>query len=143
MENNIFTALRSTITVIAISLFGALGAHLVNMNFWAVFIFLFVFQYIIFSFIGNVLTTYFAQKTRQKELDVLEPLSSILECAYCSKPNLITFFPNQNERIEFKCDKCNNNNLVSIGFTVARITESITVPNLTGIPLINEKNNQK
>lgn len=132
--------LKSTVIVFIISLLGALSAFLFNLNYFAVFLFLFVVQFIIFSFIGDIVTSYFKEKTKQKELDKLEPLSTILECAYCTESNLITFFPNQNERIEFECTKCKNKNLVNLSFSVARVTQPVNVPKLTGIPLTNEEN---
>jgi hypothetical protein len=131
--------IKSTGIVLFLSALGGLGAYLIHLNFWATFILLFVFQYIIFSFVGNLITSYFVEKTRQKELDILEPLSTILECAYCKAKNLMTFFPNQDERIEFECDSCKKTNLVNINFSVARITESVNIPNITGIPLVDEK----
>jgi hypothetical protein len=72
-----------------------------------------------------LVNSYFAATVRQKELDVLEPLSSILECAVCHKQNVITFIPNQNERVEFVCDneKCASKNVVNINFTVAKVSE--------------------
>jgi hypothetical protein len=129
---------KSTLTVIFISSLGALGCYLFHLSFWASFLLFFVFQYIVFTFAGNIITSYFVEKTRQKELDILEPLSTFLECAYCKAINLLTFLPDQSERIEFDCEKCKNKNLVNINFTVARITDSIKVPNLTGVPLIDE-----
>lgn len=139
MTNNLTNLLKSTSIVILISFLGGLGAYMIHLHFWAAFIILFVIQYILFSFVGGIITSYFTQKTRQKELDFLEPLSTILECAYCAKTNLMTFFPNQTERIEFECDKCKKKNLVNINFTVARVTDYVEVPNLTSIPLIDEK----
>jgi hypothetical protein len=138
-KDNLINTIKSTFTVLFISGLGALGAYLIHLNFYAAFILLFVFQFILFSFVGFIITSYFTQKTRQKELDVLEPLSTILECAYCKANNLMTFFPNQEERIEFECVSCKKTNLVNINFSVARITDTINVPNLTGIPLIDEK----
>ena len=137
-KRNFLNAIKSTSIVVFISFLGGLGAFLINVNFYAVFILFFVFQYIIFSFLGNVITNYFVQKTKQKELDVLEPLSTILECAYCNSKNLMTFFPNQDERIEFECNKCKNKNIVNIVFSVARVTETISTPNLTKMPLLDE-----
>jgi hypothetical protein len=136
---NILNFVKSTTIVITISAIGALGAFILNLNFYASFLLLFAFQYIVFSFFGNVITSYFVQKTRQKELETLEPLSTILECAYCNSKNLMTFLPNQNERIEFECESCKNKNLVNIAFSVARITENVKIPNITGIPLVDEK----
>lgn len=132
-------ALKSTSIVVIISALGAYSAYLFNINYIATFLFLFVIQFIIFSFLGDIITNYFREKTKQKQLDYLEPLSSILECAYCNESNLITFLPNQNERIEFECSKCKNKNLVNLAFSVARITEPVNVPSITGIPLTNEK----
>jgi hypothetical protein len=138
-KDNILNLIKSTSIVLFISALGGLGAYLIHLDFFAAFILLFVFQYIIFSFVGSLITNYFTQKTKQKELDSLEPLSTILECAYCKSNNLMTFFPNQDERIEFECVSCKKTNLVNINFSVARVTDTINVPNLTGIPLIDDK----
>lgn len=140
MKNkNIFDIIKSTLTVVFISALGGLGCYLFHLSFFASFLLFFVFQYIIFTFAGNIITSYFIQKTRQKELDVLEPLSTFLECAYCKAINILTFFPNQDERIEFECDQCKKKNLVNINFTVARITDTVNIPSLTGTPLVNEE----
>jgi hypothetical protein len=134
-----WTFLKSTFIVIVISLLASLGVKTLGGNFWAAFSLFFTIQYILFSFIASIAKNYFIQKTRQKELDVLEPLSTILECAYCNTSNIMTFLPDQNERAEFTCTSCNKTNLVNIQFTVARITEPVVVPNATGIPLQDEK----
>lgn len=139
MQNKFISILKSTAIVIGISAFGSLGAFLIHLNFIATFILLFVTQYILFTFLGGILTTYFTEQTKQKQLDLLEPLSTILECAFCNKPNVLTFLPNQNERIEFVCEKCNNKNLVNLVFNVARVTEPINVASPIGTPLIDEK----
>ena len=130
--------IKSTLTVTFISAIGALAAFLLNLNYIAAFLLLFVFQYIIFSFIGDLINNFFVQKTKQKELDALEPLSTILECAYCNSKNLLVFLPDQNERIEFECNSCKKKNLVNIQFVVARITEPVIINSATNIPLINE-----
>jgi hypothetical protein len=134
-----WTFLKSTFIVIVISFLASLGVKTLGGNFWASFSLFFTIQYILFSFIASIAKNYFIQKTRQKELDVLEPLSTILECAYCNTSNIMTFLPDQNERAEFTCTSCNKTNLVNIQFTVARITEPVVVPNATGIPLQDEK----
>jgi predicted neutral ceramidase superfamily lipid hydrolase len=133
--------IKSTLIVIAISAIGALGAYVIKYNFIATFLLLFVLQYILFSFIGNIITSFFIEKTKQKELDKLEPLSTILECAYCNSKNLMTFFPDENERIEFECASCKNKNLVNIQFIVARITEPVILDSTTNIPLLSNENN--
>ena len=69
-------------------------------------------------------------------MDTLEPLSTILSCAYCETSNVMTFLPDQNERAEFECTSCNKTNLVNIQFVVARITEPVNVPNATGVPSV-------
>jgi hypothetical protein len=134
-----WTFIKSTFIVTLISFLASLGVKTFGGNFWASFVLFFTIQYILFSFIASIAKNYFIQKTRQKELDVLEPLSTILECAYCNTSNIMTFLPDQNERAEFVCTSCSKTNLVNIQFTVARITEPVSVPNATGIPLQNEK----
>lgn len=117
--------IKSTSIVLFISCLGALSFHLIGYSFLISFLLFFVFQYIIFSFLGNIINNFFVQKTKQKELDILEPLSTILECAYCNTRNVMTFLPDQNERLEFECLNCKKNNSVNIQFIVARTTEPI------------------
>jgi hypothetical protein len=132
--------IKSTLTVFTTSGLIALAAFLFGINWIATFILVFILQYILFSFFGNIINNYFAEKTRQKQLDTLEPLSTILECAYCNSKNLMTFLPDETERIEFECESCKKKNLVSIQFVVARITDTVSINNGTNIPLIEEKN---
>lgn len=139
IKNSFFTTLKSFTIVAVVSFIGSYAAYISDVNYIATFIFLFIIQFIILSFLKDVIVNYFKEKTKQKQLDYLEPLSSILECAYCNESNLVTFFPNQNERIEFECTKCKNKNLVNLVFSVARVTEPINIPKLTGIPLVDEK----
>jgi hypothetical protein len=131
---------KSTVTVIITAFLISLSAFLFGINWIATFILAFVLQYVLFSFFGNIINNYFIEKTKQKQLDSLEPLSTILECAYCSSKNIMTFLPDETERIEFECDSCKKKNLVSIQFVVARITDAVTINSTTNIPLIDEKN---
>ena len=117
--------LKSTFTVLLTSVLISLSVWLFGGNFIAAFLIAFSIQYILFSFIGTAINNYFSQITRQKELDKLEQLSSLLECAYCKLPNIITFVPDENERVEFVCEKCKKKSVVNINFTVARTTEPI------------------
>jgi hypothetical protein len=132
--------IRSTLTVITTSALISLAALLFGINWIATFILVFVLQYILFSFFGNLINNYFVEKTKQKQLDKLEPLSTILDCAYCNAKNIMTFLPDETERIEFECESCKKKNLVNIQFVVARITDSVTMNSTTNIPLIDEKN---
>lgn len=132
--------IKSTLLVLGVSTLGGFAFYLLGYNFISSFLLLFIFQYIVFSFIANVVKSYFAEKTKQKELDSLEPLSTILECAYCGKPNLMTFLPNDNEMLELDCSSCSKKNSVRIQFVVARLTEPVNVPNITGVPLVENKN---
>lgn len=135
--------IRSTLTVLIISFIGSLGVKTIGGNFWAAFALFIAIQYILFSFIATLLKSYFFQQALQKELDALEPLSTILDCAYCSKSNIMTFLPDQNERAEFTCTSCDKRNLVNIQFVVARITEPVNMPSATGIPSIQTVANEK
>jgi hypothetical protein len=128
--------LLSTLTVFAISILIGFAAKNIGGDFISSFILAFAFQYILFSFIGNVINSYFKQKTIQKELDILEPLSTILNCAYCNHKNMMTFLPDEMETSEFTCTKCEKKNSVRIQFVVARQTEMIDLPvSSTGVSL--------
>lgn len=123
INKNLLNFFRSTTTVAFISGLSGLAFHLLNKDFWPAFILTFVLQYALFSFVGNVISNYFSYKLKETELNKLENLSSILECAFCAKPNVVTFLPNQNERFEFECEDCKNKNVVNMNFTVARVMD--------------------
>ena len=137
-----WTFIRSTLTVLLISLLGSLGVKTIGGNFWAAFALFVTIQYILFSFIATLIKSYIFKQAYEKELDALEPLSTILDCAYCSKSNVMTFLPDQNERAEFTCNSCDKKNLVNIQFVVARITEPVNMPSATGIPSIQTISNE-
>lgn len=126
--------LRSTSIILSVSFLGSFGLFLFSVNFWASFVLFVVFQFILFSFVGSILKHYMSEERRKKELDKLESLSTILNCAYCNKQNLMTFDPNNVERIEFECDHCKKKNLVSIQFVVSQITQPLDIPKVVGIP---------
>ncbi len=63
-------------------------------------------------------------------MDKLENLSTILECAYCSEKNILTFIPDQNEKLEFNCSSCNKLNSVILQFTVIKQNETIQISSL-------------
>jgi len=136
--------IRSTITVLITSALISLSIWMLNGNYIAGFVLAFSIQYILFGFIGSIINNYFNQITRQKELDKLEQLSTILECAYCKKHNVMTFIPDENERVEFICESCEKKNYVNINFTVARVTEPLTLtptipdPSVPTIPVSKE-----
>lgn len=129
--------ITSTFIVSVISVLGGISGYLLVSNFWAFFILFFIVQYILFFAISTIIQSYFVEKTKQKELDKLENLSTILNCAYCNQENIMTFLPENNNRVEFVCDNCKKKNLVTMQFIVARITEPVSVPKVTGIPLEN------
>lgn len=126
---------QSTFIVLCISTLGGLIGYILNFGFIPFFLLFFIIQYILFSLIVTILKSYFAEQTKQKELDKLENLSTILNCAYCNEPNLMTFKPEDNNRIEFVCEHCKKKNLVTMQFIVARITEPVNIPKVAGIPL--------
>jgi len=133
MKNQLLVFIKSTVVVLFVSSLISLSVWMFKGNFIAAFLLAVAFQYILFSFIGGVINNYLIQQTRQKELDKLEQLSSILECASCKKPNVITFIPDEKERVEFVCDGCTKKNVVNIVFSVAGVTEPI-VMNSSNIP---------
>jgi hypothetical protein len=121
--NNYFIFLKSTITVLIVSSLCGLAFILAGQTFWPAFILSSALQYVIFTFVGNLVNNYYTYQNRLKELDKLEPLSTMLECAACSHVNVMTFMPDQNERFEFECTACKNKSVVNINFTVAKVTE--------------------
>lgn len=127
--------LQSTSIVILMSVFISVAVWMLKGNFIAAFILSFAVQYILFTFIGGIINNYFIQATKQKELDKLEQLSSILQCSACKHPNVITFIPDEKERVEFTCDSCTKKNVVNIVFSVAGVTDPIVMNNPTGASL--------
>jgi hypothetical protein len=136
LNKNSFEFLKSTSTVCLLSGLIGLGFLLANKPFWPAFILATAIQYILFSLIAGTVNSYFAYQTRQKELDKLVPLSTILECAACKASNISTFIPDQNERFEFVCLNCESKNVVNINFVVAKVTEFtdpiIPTPTISG-----------
>jgi hypothetical protein len=140
INKNTKLLLKSTAIVIVTSTLASLSIWMFGGNFLASLLLFVSIQYILFGFIGTIINNYFQNVTKQKELDKLEQLSSILECAYCKTHNIITFLPDENERVEFICNACNKKNFVNINFTVARITEPVILNNPNGPSLLNAKN---
>jgi hypothetical protein len=125
--------IKSSFLVLSISGAAGYASYLFMGNFWFTFSFFVLMQYVLYSVVLSAITNYFKEKTKQKELDKLENLSTILDCAYCSTKNVMTFIPDQYEKIQFKCSGCNNNNSVVIQFMVARTTEPLEIKPLTQI----------
>lgn len=123
VNKSVFEFLKSTSTVCFLSSLVGLGAVLADKLFWPAFILAAAAQYILFSVIAGTINNYFSYQIRQRELEKLLPLSTILECAACSSPNICTFIPDQNERFEFVCRNCESKNVVNINFVVAKVTE--------------------
>ncbi len=133
MKKQLLVLIKSTAVVLFVSTLISLSVWMFKGNFIAAFLLAVAFQYVLFSFVGGIINNYLVQQTRQKELDKLEQLSSILECASCKKPNVITFIPDEKERVEFVCESCAKKNVVNIVFSVAGVTEPIIMNN-TNIP---------
>lgn len=136
MENKtqIKIFLKSTLTVCILSILISTGLNIVGINFISAFLLSTAIQYILFVFVGGIVNNFLTHKTKQLELEKLEQLSTILQCSSCNKNNLITFIPDDNERVEFKCQSCTKINVVSINFTVAGITDLVSpLPNIEDI----------
>lgn len=127
---------KSTLVVIVISTVIGLAIKNIGGDFTTTFLLAFSCQYILFSFVGNVLNSYLIQQSIQKQLDNLEPLSTILQCSYCNQQNVMTFVPDESETFQFTCLKCDKRNSVKIQFVVARQTEILNLPvTSTGISI--------
>lgn len=139
MINNIKRVIKSTITVLIVSGFTGYAVYLNGGSFTSAFILSFCIQYVLFSFTANIISSYFKEKTYQKELDNLESLSTILQCAYCNSQNVMTFIPDELETSEFVCSSCEKKNTVRIQFLVARKTDMIQLPvSSTGVSLTDK-----
>ena len=133
LDSNFLYFIKSTSIVFGISSLGAFGGFLFGYSFLGIFFLFTCLQYILFFSISKITDVYIVEKTKQKELDKLETLSTLLNCSYCAKPNIMTFKPNSNDRVEFTCEHCKKDNLVTMQFVVARITEPVNVPKVTGL----------
>lgn len=127
--------IKSTFITAVTSSIAGLAGYLLNLGFFPVFLLFFIFQYVLFFALSTLIVSYFKEKTKQKELDKLENLSTILNCAYCNQPNIMTFLPNDNSKLEFTCESCKKQNSVTMNFVVARLTEPINIPKVTGMNL--------
>lgn len=135
MNKEFLNFLKSTFYVSILSSFAGFGGFILGFSFIGTFLLFFVLQYILFYAVSSIATSYFVEKTKQKELDKLENLSTVLNCAYCNKLNVMTFLPQDDSRLEFECEHCNKKNVVTLQFFVARVTEPVTTSSITGIPL--------
>jgi len=126
---------RTLIINTIISTLAGLVSLMSGNNFLYVFSFFFIIQYILYSVIVTLIVNFYREKTKQKELDKLENLSTILECAYCKTKNLLIFVPDQYEKSNFVCTSCEKENTVILNFLVARTTDEL--PPMNSI-LINE-----
>lgn len=113
-------ALKSILLVSTVSTVAATAGYLLDKSFWGVFLAITATQ-VILSFSINTFVAYDFKKTAYlAELEKLEQLSTILNCAYCNTPALVTFLPEVAP--EIVCDKCKNTSNVKLHFTVARQT---------------------
>lgn len=116
--------LKSLLTVVAVSTLCGSGGYLLDKSFFGVFLVATAAQFII-GYVLSAHSAYDFKKTAYlAELEKLEKLSTILNCAYCNEPNLVTFLPDTAP--ELVCDKCKNTSNVKLHFTVARQTTSPT-----------------
>lgn len=140
LSNNIKSLITSTSILIGISILGGIAGFLAGHNFLIVFLSLFVVQFIIFTFIASIIKNFNLKRIAEKQIDKLQKLSTILECAYCKKQNLMIFDTEDAERIEFVCEHCKNKNLVNIQFIVSQISEPLEIPKVFGVPSENIEN---
>jgi transcription elongation factor Elf1 len=117
------------INIIISALFGIVSI-LNGYSFFYTFGIAFLSQYVLYSFISTLIVNFYREKTKQLELQKLENLSTILECAYCNAKNILTFIPDQNEKLEFVCNSCEKTNNVIMQFTVIRQNDSVPIQSL-------------
>lgn len=111
-----------------------LAGHVSKIGFLAPYLLCLFLELIGLYFLGVVYRTRVLEKIKFAELDKIGNLSSILSCAACNASNIITFIPDNQERVEFECEKCHKSNVVTIQFSVAVMTSPMD--NLSS-PMIN------
>lgn len=120
---------KSIITVIAVSSLISTFFFFCGVSFVSVFCLTTALQFIM----GYLVSAYLASKHNTEiylnYLTKLEKLSTILDCAFCNTPNIVTFIPQ--ESADFECSSCKNPNTVKIMFSVSRATTP--TPSLTSM----------
>jgi len=111
---------KSYLTVIFVSSLCGLAAHLWDKSFWAAFCLTTALQFIVGYVVSAITINGYRASVHLAELDKLEKLSTIINCAYCNASNVITFLPEEVPLV--KCDKCNNTSNVKLHFTISRQT---------------------
>lgn len=116
--------IKSILTTAFVSSLTGIVSVLVGKTFWVAFCMMTILQ-IVFGYALATYTFYnYKKDVYLAELDKIEKLSTILNCAYCNEPALVTFLPDQTP--ELQCEKCKNNSSVKLHFTVARQTTAPT-----------------
>ena len=130
-SNQFFLLVKSLTTSVLVScLFGIAGVC-IDKSFWAGFNYSLAAQFIIGYAVATITQTHYKNSTYIAELNALEKLSTILNCAYCNHPNIVTFLPD--EIPSMVCEKCKNNNSIKLQFSVSRTTIPATLDTTTSI----------
>ena len=122
--NQLLTFIKSLFTTALVStLFGIASASL-GKSFWAGFGYCAAAQFIIGYIVATITHSSYKNSTYLAELNFLEKLSTILNCAYCNQPNIVTFLPEEIPNII--CEKCKNTSSIKLQFSVSRTTLPVT-----------------
>jgi hypothetical protein len=113
-------AFKSLLTVASISSLCGSAGYLLDKSFLGIFLASTAIQFILGYAIASYTSYDFKKSAYIAELDKLEKLSTILNCAYCNEPSLVTFLPDTPPTLA--CEKCNNTSNVKMQFSVARQT---------------------
>lgn len=117
-------ALKSILMTCFIASLCGLSGLIFGKSFLAIFCIAIVIQ-IMLGYALSTLTFYnYKKSVYLAELEKIEKLSTLLNCAYCNETCLVTFLPEVAP--ELKCAKCNNTSSVKLHFTVARQTNIVT-----------------
>lgn len=125
----IFKIVKSLTTIIAVSSLVSVFFFMGGASFVSVFCIATALQFIMGYLVSAYLTSKHNTEVYLNYLSKLEKLSTILDCAFCNTPNIVTFLPQ--ESADFECTNCKNTNAVKIAFSVSRATTPS--PSLTAI----------
>lgn len=118
--NNFKQFIKSFVTVTTISSLVGFAGTAYDKPFWSIFSYCTAAQFVLGYTVAALAQNYYKNNTYIAELNALEKLSTLLNCAYCNQPNVVTFLPD--EIPNMVCDKCKNTNSIKLQFSVSRTT---------------------
>lgn len=112
-------------TSVISTLIGA-AAYFLNNSFWGWFFIAFATQFLLAALLTPIINT--RRKIKISEIQAIQDLAEAqqtldLKCSYCPEINRVPILFNQDNY--FTCTDCDSQNLVTIQFSTARVTDPL------------------